>query len=106
MTGHKLSAEGKVRMETMVATNDGFEIAEVDLKLRGPGDFQGTQQSGVPMGLKLANLATDGQLVQLARDVAGQLLKADPGLEREENHPIRAYHRQLMHATSDWGRIL
>ena len=68
MTGHKLSQDSKTRLETMVRTNDGFEIAEVDLKLRGPGNIEGTQQSGVPFNLKIAHLGKDGQILQLARD--------------------------------------
>src|SRR5688572_30035895 len=76
MTGHKLSADTRLRMETMTRTNDGFEISEVDLKLRGPGDIEGTQQSGV-MDLKLADLARDGQILQMARNAAQQILDED-----------------------------
>src|SRR3546814_5755161 len=72
MSGNKLSKEARVRLETMVATNDGFEIAETDLKLRGPGDLQGTQQSGM-LDLRLANLAKDQQILQEARECVQQL---------------------------------
>lgn len=89
MTGHKLSKESKKRLETMVATNDGFEIAEVDLKLRGPGDLEGTQQSGIPFDLKIANLAKDGKILQYARMVAEDVLKEDPTLSLPQNEIIR-----------------
>ena len=89
MTGYKLGADSRVRMETMVRTNDGFEISEVDLKLRGPGDIEGTQQSGV-MDLKLANLAQDGHILQLARQAAQSVLDEDSSLEKN-----KVYSQQL-----------
>lgn len=89
MSGHKLSKESKKRLETMVATSDGFEIAEVDLKLRGPGDLEGTQQSGVAFDLKIANLAKDGKILQYARMVAEEILKDDPTLENRINMAIK-----------------
>lgn len=92
MTGYKLGADSRLRMETMVRTNDGFEISEVDLKLRGPGDIEGTQQSGV-MDLKLANLALDGHILQLARQSAQTVLDEDPHLEMEKN---KIYTQQLL----------
>jgi ATP-dependent DNA helicase RecG len=104
MTGDKISPDSKKRMNTMVRTNDGFEIAEVDLQLRGPGDLMGTQQSGV-LDLKIANLARDGHLVALARKVASEILQNDPNLENEENSGLRG---QLVHALKsrpDWGKI-
>ncbi len=88
MTGNKLSKEARVRLETMVRTNDGFEIAETDLKLRGPGDLQGTRQSGM-LELRLTNLAKDQQILKEARDSVQQLLEADPNLELPENHALR-----------------
>jgi ATP-dependent DNA helicase RecG len=106
MTGHKLSGDGKLRMETMVNSSDGFEIAEVDLKLRGPGDLHGTQQSGLPFGLKLANLSKDGQLIKFCRDVASEILKNDPLLEQTANAPIKKQYLKHINSTSDWGRIL
>lgn len=104
MTGYKLGAEGRLRMETMVRTNDGFEISEVDLKLRGPGDIEGTQQSGV-MDLKLANLALDGHILQLARQSAQTLLDEDPLLEMEKN---KVYIQQLsiqQKSRPNWSKI-
>jgi ATP-dependent DNA helicase RecG len=104
MTGYKLGADSKLRMETMVRTNDGFEISEVDLKLRGPGDIEGTQQSGV-MDLKLANLAQDGQILQLARQAAKTILDEDSELELEKN---RVYKEQLFLQQKnrpDWSKI-
>lgn len=92
MTGYKLGVDSRLRMETMVRTNDGFEISEVDLKLRGPGDIEGTQQSGV-MDLKLANLALDGHILQLARQSAQTVLDEDPHLEMEKN---KVYTQQLV----------
>lgn len=83
VTKYELSKDTRRRMQIMTETNDGFEIAEEDLKLRGPGDLEGTQQSGIAFDLKLANLARDGQILELARQKAQQLLDADP----EENHP-------------------
>jgi ATP-dependent DNA helicase RecG len=92
LTGYKLGADSRLRMETMVRTNDGFEISEVDLKLRGPGDIEGTQQSGV-MDLKLANLAQDGQILQLARQAAQSVLDEDVNFELEKN---KVFERQLV----------
>lgn len=89
MSGHKLSKESKKRLETMVTTSDGFEIAEVDLKLRGPGDLEGTQQSGVAFDLKIANLAKDGKILQYARMVAEEILKDDPTLDNPINLAIK-----------------
>ncbi len=104
MTGDKISPDTKKRVNTMVRTNDGFEIAEVDLQLRGPGDLMGTQQSGV-LDLKIANLARDGHLVALARKVATEILQEDPNLEMEKHTGLRS---QLVHALKsrpDWGKI-
>ena len=106
MTGNKLSSDAKTRMETMVRTNDGFEIAEVDLRLRGPGDFQGTQQAGLPLGLKLANLSTDGPLLRLCRDEVQQILQNDEELSDPVNEPIRKNYSLLTKNSSMWGRIL
>jgi len=85
MTGYKLSEDAKKRIDTMVRTNDGFEVAEIDLKLRGPGDMEGTQQSGLPFDLRISNIARDGQMVQFTRDIATQILDEDPGLEQSKN---------------------
>lgn len=97
LSGNKLSKEGKTRLETMVATSDGFEIAEVDLKLRGPGDLMGTQQSGV-LQLKIADILKDGDLLQKAREIAINLIKSDPKLSNANNQPIlEAYHALVKH---------
>jgi len=104
MTGNKLSADGKLRMETMVRTNDGFEIAEVDLKLRGPGDIQGTQQSGL-LNLKLADLAKDGQILQAARNIAVEVLKEDANLELEKNVRLRNTLKAMLSGKMNWSRI-
>lgn len=90
MTSNKLSAESKTRIETMCRTNDGFEIAEVDLKLRGPGDIEGTQQSGV-LNLKLADLVRDAAIMLLARDAAEKLLTTDPEITSTENQKVKEY---------------
>ena len=92
LTDTEISSDTRKRMEIMVATNDGFRIAEADLQLRGPGDLEGTLQSGTPFDLKIANLATDGQLVSLARQAALSILDPDPMLEDEMN---RIYKNQL-----------
>jgi ATP-dependent DNA helicase RecG len=89
----------------MVATNDGFEIAEVDLKLRGPGDIEGTQQSGVPFDLKMANLARDGQILQYARNIAQEILDNDPLLENPQNGLLKTQLSRLKNSTSDWSSI-
>jgi ATP-dependent DNA helicase RecG len=104
MTGHKLSEEAKTRLQTMVRTNDGFEIAEVDLKLRGPGDLMGTQQSGM-LNLKIADIVKDNQILKTARYHAIQLLKEDPRLEKEENIPIRKAYSRMMQNKTIWNYI-
>jgi ATP-dependent DNA helicase RecG len=105
LTRTELTKETRQRMEIMVATNDGFRVAEADLQLRGAGDLEGTQQSGTPFDLQIANLATDGQLVDLARRAAMEILDADPLLEDERN---RIYKRQLdflRQEVHNWGDI-
>lgn len=101
----KLSEDGKKRLETMVATTDGFEIAEADLKLRGPGDLEGTQQSGLPFDLKIANLAKDGQILQLARDEANVILDNDPLLEKETSTIFSKQLTKLSYKRINWGMI-
>lgn len=105
MSGYKLSEEGKKRIETMVQTNDGFEIAEVDLKLRGPGDIEGTQQSGVPFNLKIAHLGRDSQILQLARDTAELIISEDPDLKLEKNFIFAKHIRKGNPKQIDWGKI-
>lgn len=104
MTGDKLSKETIKRMETMVRTNDGFEIAEVDLELRGPGDLMGTQQSGV-LDLKVADLSKDGTLVAVARDAAKEVLTEDASLQLQKNSGIRSKLTQMLRDRPDWGQI-
>ncbi|MFM8917791.1 MAG: ATP-dependent DNA helicase RecG [Bacteroidota bacterium] len=104
MTSYKLSKEAKLRMETMVRTNDGFEIAEVDLKLRGPGDITGTQQSGV-VDLKIADIVKDGSILELSRTAAVDLLKQDPTLSKQENAPARYVMEERMKGREDWSKV-
>lgn len=104
MTSHKLSADAKTRLETMVRTSDGFEIAEVDLKLRGPGDLMGTQQSGV-LNLRIADIIKDSEILKIARSYAMQTLKADPNLASEENIPINKAYAQLVKYRNIWNYI-
>jgi ATP-dependent DNA helicase RecG len=104
MTSHKLSVEAKTRLETMVRTNDGFEIAEVDLKLRGPGDLMGTQQSGI-LNLKIADIVKDNDILKTARYYALQVLKDDPTLQKEENSAINYTYAQLITHKNIWKYI-
>lgn len=104
MTGHKLSSDSKTRLETMVSTNDGFEIAEVDLKLRGPGDIMGTQQSGV-LNLKIADIVKDNDILKSARFHALQILKEDPDLTLEKNKILRVTYAQLARYKNIWNYI-
>ena len=104
MTSHKLSSDAKTRLETMVGTNDGFEIAEVDLKLRGPGDLMGTQQSGL-LNLKIADIVKDNQILKTARYYAIQFLKDDPKIAKQENLPIRQTYIKLTKDKAIWGYI-
>jgi ATP-dependent DNA helicase RecG len=105
MTGHKLGDDTTKRMEVMVRTTDGFEISEADLRLRGPGSMEGTQQSGMPFALKIANLAKDAKLVQYTRDVAEEVLRSDSLLQSPENAVMM---QQLIHLTrqqANWSLI-
>jgi ATP-dependent DNA helicase RecG len=104
MTGYALGQEARTRMETMVRTNDGFEIAEVDMRLRGPGDIQGTQQSGQPI-FKISNLSKDGQILAAARNAAIDLLSDDPKLEKRENALTKHYLIQEMKDRPNWARV-
>jgi len=104
MTSHKLSSDAKTRLETMVRTQDGFEISEVDLKLRGPGDIMGTQQSGV-LNLQIADLIQDGAILKIARSYAMQVLKGDPSLQSPENRPILFTFQQLSKYKNIWNYI-
>ncbi len=104
MTGNKLSDDTKVRMETMVKTNDGFEIAEVDLKLRGPGDIMGKQQSGV-LNLKIADLVKDQEILKLARHKAIEILKDDINLEKEQNQTLKMILQKMSEKNNIWNYI-
>ncbi len=104
MTGNKVSKEGKKRLQTMVATNDGFKIAEVDLEIRGPGDIMGTQQSGV-LNLKLADLARDGQIVTLARNAAKQMMQEDPTFKKPEHQMLRNELKRIIQSKPNWSKI-
>jgi ATP-dependent DNA helicase RecG len=104
MTGHKLSAEAKKRLETMVRTNDGFEIAEVDLRLRGPGDLMGTQQSGI-LNLRIADIVKDNDILQTARYYALRVLKEDPSLDMEKNKTIRSTYSEIARDKNIWNYI-
>jgi ATP-dependent DNA helicase RecG len=105
MSSYKLSKESTIRLETMVRTNDGFEIAETDMKLRGPGDLEGTQQSGLGFDLKIANLGRDGEILQHARNIAADIIDADPGLESEANNLFRKKLNQMKKTKFNWGVI-
>ncbi len=104
MTGFKVSSDAKIRIETMVRTNDGFEISDVDLKLRGPGDLEGTQQSGV-MDLKIANIIKDEAVLRIARQHAQKVLEEDPGLNLEKNRKIANHLAFLTRKKTDWAMI-
>ncbi|MFT4222408.1 ATP-dependent DNA helicase RecG [Dysgonomonas sp.] len=105
VTPYELSAETKKRIDIMVESNDGFEIAEADLKLRGPGDLEGTQQSGIPFNLRIANLARDGEILQFAREIAQKVLEDDPQIEKPENLILRKQLRKLSGNRYNWGLI-
>ena len=105
VTGYKLSEETRKRIDIMCDTNDGFRIAEADLKLRGPGDLEGTQQSGMAFDLKIANIARDGQLVQLARTEAQAIIDADPQCELPQNSLLWNRLRELKKTHINWAAI-
>ncbi|KUG06312.1 ATP-dependent DNA helicase RecG [Solirubrum puertoriconensis] len=104
MSGYKLSKDSRTRLETMVRTNNGFEIADIDLKLRGPGDLMGTQQSGV-LDLLVADLAKDGKILTESRAAAQELLNDDPNLAKPENQNIRRHIESLPATAVNWSRI-
>lgn len=105
MTSHRLSADATERINTMIATNDGFEIAEADLRMRGPGDLEGTQQSGIPFDLKIADLGKDGQILNLARSRAAEILADDPELARPENAILKVGLRRQFGKKFTWSEI-
>lgn len=105
LTRLELTKETRQRMDIMVATNDGFRIAEADLQLRGPGDLEGTQQSGLPFDLHIASLSTDGQILEIARQAAEAILDKDPLLESEYNRIYKRHLDQLRIEAHNWSEI-
>lgn len=105
MTGYKMSKESKHRIELMCATENGFELAEEDMKMRGPGDLEGTQQSGLPITLNIASLAKDGMILNAARDCADKVLNADPGLEAPQNQILLKELRKEKYIIKDYSKI-
>ena len=105
MTSDKLSREAAKRIEVMIRTNDGFEIAETDLQLRGPGDIEGTLQSGIPFDLKIADLGKDGQLIEYVRHIAEEILNLDPLLENNQNLVFRSELKRLFSQRQSWSNI-
>jgi len=105
VTSYKLSHDTRKRLEIMVKSNDGFEIAEADMQLRGHGDLEGTLQSGEGLSLRIANLATDGQMLQYARNIAEDILAKDPNLTSEINRLLRERLKALFGRKVAWGKI-
>ena len=105
MAPTKLSRDSRQRLELMTQTTDGFAIAEADMRMRGPGDIEGTMQSGIPFDLHIANLATDGQIIQMARNAAEKLLADDPDLSNPANAAFAEELRAVLDRTADWSRI-
>jgi len=105
LTGYKLSNLTRKRIETMVNTNDGFQIAETDLQLRGPGDLDGTQQSGLPFELKIANLAQDGKMLEIARKTAIDIIEDDPQLQKNENIILSEQLKKMKTSSLNWSVI-
>ena len=105
MSNRKQTKETRQRLEVMTSTNDGFIVAEADLKLRGPGDLDGTMQSGIAFDLRIANLATDSQIVQLAHDAVDKVLDSDPSLTNSENSILRIQLESIYNKTVDWSKI-
>lgn len=105
MSSEKLSKEAATRIEVMIRTTDGFEIAETDLQLRGPGDLEGTQQSGIPFDLKIADLGKDGQIIEYVRNIATEILTSDPGLENEKNTILKKELKNLFGKSKVWSNI-
>jgi ATP-dependent DNA helicase RecG len=104
MTGDKLTSDAKKRIQTMVRTNDGFEIAETDLKLRGPGDMEGTQQSGL-LNLKIADIVRDEKILKYARNMAVEIIREDPELEKKENAVLARHLIHMNKSSENWGLI-
>jgi ATP-dependent DNA helicase RecG len=105
MSSDKISREAATRIDVMVRSNDGFEIAEMDLQLRGPGDIEGTQQSGIPFDLKIANLAKDGQVIEYVRGIADGILSKDPQLSDPRNNLLKSELDRLFSTSQSWSSI-
>ena len=105
MSSSRLSKEASARIDIMISSNDGFEIAETDLKLRGPGDIEGTMQSGIPFDLKISDLGKDGQIIEYVRNIAEEILKTDPGLTREKNVILSSGLKRLFSVNQSWSSI-
>lgn len=105
MSTYKLSKESQIRLQTMVRTNDGFEIAEVDMKLRGPGDIEGTRQSGLGFNLKIANLGRDGEILQFARNMATEIIDADQDLSHDQNNLFKERLKLMKTSQFNWSSI-
>ena len=105
MTGHKLSKESRHRIELMCATENGFELAEEDMKMRGPGDLEGTQQSGLPISLNIASLAKDGLILNAAREAAEAVLDSDPTLSENRNSLLVKELKKDKYQIKDYSKI-
>lgn len=105
MSSDKLSREAARRLEVMIKTSDGFEIAETDLQLRGPGDIEGTQQSGIPFDLKIASLGKDGQIIEYVRHIAENILATDPILGEPKNALLRTELNRIFSQKQSWSNI-
>ena len=105
MSSDKLSKEAEKRIEVMIRTTDGFEIAETDLQLRGPGDIEGTHQSGIPFDLKIASLSKDGQLIEYVRHIAEEILANDPLLDNDHNVVLKTELKKLFGQKQSWSNI-
>jgi len=104
MTDYRLNKIGKKRMEVMVKTNNGFEIAELDLKLRGPGDLMGVQQSGL-LNLKIADLSKDAGILEVARGIAKDIIQQDPNFQQPDHLVIHKEYTRLLASGGDWNRV-
>jgi ATP-dependent DNA helicase RecG len=105
VTPYELSSDTRKRMAIMTESNDGFVIAEADLKLRGPGDLEGTQQSGIPFNLRIADLVRDSSILYRAREVAEEIIEQDPKLDQPQHHVLKKQLSRLSGNRYDWGRI-
>ncbi len=105
LSSPKLSKEAVARLEVMIRTSDGFEIAETDLRMRGPGDIEGTMQSGIPFDLKISDLSRDGQIIEYVRNIAEEIVDDDPLLEKEHNMILRNELKRLFSKKQSWSNI-